>query len=101
MLRITVAKNRKTLTFRLEGRLAGLWVRELEDCWQSTTARGHNSIVHVDLTGVTFIDNAGKACLAAMHRQGAIFIAPDCLTKDVVREILEDGSQTTAGEMTT
>lgn len=100
MLRITVAKNRETLTFRLEGKLAGQWVRELEDCWQSATALGHNSIVHIDLTGVTSIDNAGKACLAAMHRHGAAFIAPDCLTKDVVREIIEDRAQTISGEMT-
>jgi hypothetical protein len=41
----------------------------------------------VDLTGVTIIDAAGKACLAAMHRQGARFVAADCLTKGVVADI--------------
>jgi hypothetical protein len=41
----------------------------------------------VDLTGVTFIDAAGKACLAAMHRQGAEFVTADCLTKGIVAEI--------------
>jgi hypothetical protein len=43
----------------------------------------------VDLTGVTFIDAAGKAGLAQMHQQGAEFIAGDCATKAVVAEILE------------
>jgi len=43
--------------------------------------------VRVDLTGLTFVDDAGKACLAAMHRDGAEFIAPDCLTKGIVAEI--------------
>jgi hypothetical protein len=41
----------------------------------------------VDLTGVAFIDAAGQACLAAMYRQGAEFVAADCLTKAVVAEI--------------
>jgi hypothetical protein len=36
---------------------------------------------------VTFIDEAGKTCLAAMHRQGAEFVAADCLTKYIVAEI--------------
>jgi hypothetical protein len=41
----------------------------------------------VDLTQVTSIDAAGRACLAAMHRGGADFVAADCLTKAVVAEI--------------
>jgi anti-anti-sigma regulatory factor len=51
----------------------------------------------VDLTGVTFIDSAGKARLAAMYRQGAEFIAADCMTKEIVAEIarlsLAEGSE--------
>jgi hypothetical protein len=38
--------------------------------------------------GFNFIDDAGEACLAAMHRQGGEFIAADCLTKAVVAEII-------------
>jgi anti-anti-sigma regulatory factor len=100
MLRITLKRTRKALTFRLEGKLAGPWSREFEDCWNTNIASQRKPIIRVDLTGVTFIDKAGKACLAAMHRQGAQFIAPDCLTKDVVREICEDCSRTAASEMT-
>jgi ABC-type transporter Mla MlaB component len=87
MLRITVHDNQRALTFQLEGRLAGPWLRVLEECWQNTLARQGKPMLRVDLTGVTFIDAAGKACLAAMQRQGAKFIADDCLTKDIVAEI--------------
>ena len=87
MLRITVHHNPLSLTFQLEGRLAGPWLRELEECWQSTLAQQRKSILRVDLTGVTFIDEAGKACLAAMYVQGAELVAADCLTKDIVAEI--------------
>ena len=43
MLRITVHDNRQALTFQLEGRLAGLWVRELAECWQSTLSQSAQS----------------------------------------------------------
>ena len=87
MLRITVHDNQDSLTFQLEGRLAGAWVKEVEQCWQSTLARQRKPILRIDLTGVTFIDDAGKACLTAIHRQGAELMAADCLTRAIVAEI--------------
>ena len=89
MLRITVHDYPRALTFQLEGSLAGPWLRVLEECWQDTLAHQSKPMLRVDLTGVTFIDAAGRACLAAMHRQGAEFIAPDCLTKAAVAEITQ------------
>jgi anti-anti-sigma regulatory factor len=87
MLRITVHKNRESLTFQLEGKLAGPWVRELEECWRSTLTSQRKPVLRFDLTGVTFIDAAGKAYLADMHHQGAELVAVDCLTKAIVAEI--------------
>ncbi|OAI48947.1 hypothetical protein AYO44_06575 [Planctomycetaceae bacterium SCGC AG-212-F19] len=89
MFRITVHENPGSLTFQLEGRLVGPEVRVLEDCWQSTLARQRKPIVRVDLTGVTSIDATGRALMGAMHREGAEFVAPDCLTKAVVAEITQ------------
>lgn len=71
MLRITVEVGCRILTFRLEGRLEEPWLRELEDFCETSRAALRKSVRYLDLTGVTFIDAAGKACLAAMHRQGA------------------------------
>ena len=87
MLRITTRDDPGTLTFRLEGRLAGPWVRELEQCWRGAQASQGEPILRVDLTEVTSLDAAGRACLAALHRQGAEFVAADCLMKAVVDEI--------------
>ena len=89
MLRITVHDNPRALTFQLEGSLAGPWVREVEECWQGTLASQRKPILRVDLTGVTFIDAAGEACLVAMHRQGAEFVAADCLMSAIVAEITQ------------
>jgi len=88
MLRITVHDHPGALTFQVEGRLAGPWVWVLADCWQTTLASQRQPILRVDLTGVTAIDAAGKDCLAAMHREGAKFVAADCLMKAVVAEII-------------
>jgi anti-anti-sigma regulatory factor len=89
MLRITVNDNPRTLTLRLEGRLAGAWVRELEECWRRALAGQSGPILAIDLTGVTSVDAAGRACLETMHRQGAEFVAADCLMKAVVAEITQ------------
>ena len=89
MLRITVQEDARCLTFQLEGRLAGRWVQELEECWQRTVATRQKPIVRVDLAGVTFVDAEGQACLVALHHQGAELVAADCLTKAIVAEIAE------------
>ena len=87
MLRITIHDNPESLTFQLEGKLAGAWVREVEECRQRALDGHFGFVLRFDLAGVTFIDAAGKAYLAAMHRQGAEFVAADCLTKAIVAEI--------------
>ena len=87
MLRITVHDAPRILTFRLEGRLAGPWVRELEECWRGALNGRREPALRVDLTGLTSLDPAGQACLEALYRQGAEFVAADCLMKAVVAEI--------------
>ena len=89
MLRITIQNDPGFLTFQLEGKLAGPWVRELEDCCQSTLVSQRKSVLRFDLTGVTYIDAAGKEFLAAMHTEGAAFLACGCLMRAVVAEITD------------
>jgi anti-anti-sigma regulatory factor len=87
MLRITVHDSTPVLTFQIEGRLVGSWVHQLEECWHSITFGEGKHVICVDLTGVTSIDTVGKACLTALHQQGAEFVAADCVMKAVVAEI--------------
>jgi hypothetical protein len=91
MLRITTHDDPELLTFRLEGKLAGPWVRELEECWQSTLANRTRTAIRFDLIGVTFIDGAGKAFLAARHAEGAELLVCGCLMRAVVAEIASKG----------
>lgn len=87
MLRITVHNEPQLTTFQLEGRLARPWLKELEKCWTRARSSKDKPAMSVDLTGLTFVDDAGKACLAAMYHEGAAFVANDCLTRSVVDEI--------------
>jgi hypothetical protein len=87
MLRITVRDEPESVTFQLEGRLAGPWVREAQKCWDETTGSHHHSAILCDLTGVTLIDHAGKAFLAAVHAQGAQFVASGCMMRCIVSEL--------------
>jgi ABC-type transporter Mla MlaB component len=56
--------------------------------WQNTLKTQSEAVRRVDLTEVTSIDEAGKACLADLHRQGAQFITADCLIDAIVDEII-------------
>jgi anti-anti-sigma regulatory factor len=87
MLRITIHNDPKTRTIQLEGRLAGPCVDELERCWQSNLATPHTPAVRFDLTGVTFIDAAGKEFLAARHAEGAELIVTGCWMRALAAEI--------------
>ena len=70
MLRITADDHARVLTFRLEGRLEGPWVRELEQCWRGLLDAASKPTISVDLTGVTYIDAAGKAQSGGHARAG-------------------------------
>jgi anti-anti-sigma regulatory factor len=87
MLRITTHADGQSLTFQLEGRLAGAWVRELEGSWQQASAETRKPYIRFDLTGVTYVDAAGKEFLAARHARGAELIAAGCLMRAIVAEI--------------
>ena len=87
MLRITVRKKLQAIIFQLEGRLTDPWLEELAGCWRRTLSQNSTPTIRVDLTGLTFVDDAGKQYLKAMHSQGAEFVTSDCETKSIVDEI--------------
>lgn len=92
MLKITKHRDAgsDSVSFKLEGRLAGPWVEELDTCWRQMTSSPQGRTV-VDLTGVTFVDGEGKALLTRMWQQGAELQAAGCLTKCIVEEIAKAG----------
>jgi anti-anti-sigma regulatory factor len=69
MLRITPTDDDGERTLRLEGRLVEPWVGELLGACRETAGAGRRLVL--DLSGVTFVDAAGVACLRGLRDQGA------------------------------
>lgn len=90
MLRITTYDGPESVTFKVEGRLVGPWVSELERCWKSALAGSQCLPVRVDLAAATYIDAGGRELLKQMHRQGVELQATDCLMKSIVDDILKE-----------
>jgi anti-anti-sigma regulatory factor len=87
MLRITVDKNSRCRVIRVEGKLAGPWVEELERTWRIVTAESAECKVSVDLTDVIFVGEEGKRLLELMYEEGAKLKASGCVTRRLVEEI--------------
>ena len=71
MLRITARAEPTEIVLELEGKLTGLWSKELESCWKKLLIE--NRPVKLVLKAVSFIDPAGKKLLVRMYRNGTAF----------------------------
>jgi outer membrane protein len=91
MLRITIQESAQASTFKLEGKLTGPWVPELEQSWTAASAAAPGNDLTVDLADVTFIDCAGKDLLARMHQSGATLLAHSPMNRSIVEEITRAG----------
>jgi anti-anti-sigma regulatory factor len=87
VLRITTNMTERAATLTLEGRLAGIWVSELERCWQTVQATRKGQSICIDLRELIFVDAAGTQLLADMYRCGADLMAAGCLMKGIVEDI--------------
>jgi ABC-type transporter Mla MlaB component len=86
MFRITTHEDNRTVCLRLEGKLKGPWVLEMEQCWRMASSARDKALV-VDLTDVDHVDSAGRYLLALIHARGASFIAATPIMKELVSDI--------------
>ncbi len=87
MVRISVDDRGAALHLKLEGRLVGAWVAELEQCWRSCSAQSSSRKLIVDLTDTESVDLAGKYLIRLMHHSGVAFTARTPYMKALVAEI--------------
>ena len=99
MLKITLHDSAREFRLKLEGRLCGPWVRELELCWQtaSSTTQGRQTIL--DLGDVDFIDTDGQSLLARMHQSNVEFVAVTPLICSMLQEVCADSRCATVGKV--
>lgn len=89
MLRITVGEAPDKVTLKLEGRLTGAWVAELEDAWRATASNGTSRALCLDLAAVDAIDSAGRYLLLLIYDRGAQVIGSGGRVLDDLVEAVE------------
>jgi ABC-type transporter Mla MlaB component len=82
MLRITLEERPETTQIKIEGRLSGPYVDELERTWRALQPGLNGKQLSVDLCGMTGVDESGRRLLAEMYSKNhAQFIARSVLTE--------------------
>jgi anti-anti-sigma regulatory factor len=87
MLKITLEDSSRELRFRLEGKLAGAWVGELRQVWQTAASTTVGRSTVVDLTDVDFVDESGQMLLSDMHHNGVGLVGVTPIMQSVMEEI--------------
>ena len=102
MLRVTILDDAQGKRFKLEGKLAREWVLEATTAWtglrdasvpieSSDTTRADNRLpggkMVVDLFGVSFVDDNGRALLSQMHSAGATLVGCGPMINALIEEV--------------
>ena len=92
MLRISTINDDQATHFKLEGKLAHEWVAEAAKAWTALLDEltQRKSIV-VDLCGVSFVDDGGRALLTQMHSAGAKLVGAGPFIGSLIEEINDCG----------
>ncbi len=83
------------MRIKLEGRLVGPWVNEVDSVW--TSLRAGEQRLSVDLCSVSAVDENGKELLSRMHRNGTELIADAPMTKYIVAEAVREAESLREG----
>jgi hypothetical protein len=84
MLRISGSEIGGVQKWTLCGQLAGPWVGTLQKEWQFRRQQSPNARTILDLSDVTFIDEAGEKLLREMGDQGVEFVAKGIETRHIL-----------------
>ena len=90
MMKIQVNERGDQLILEVEGRLAGVFVPELEQCWRSALAIRPDRTVQVDLKHVTCVDRAGRSLLQSMHCGGVVFMRAGIAIQDILEQVIQE-----------
>ncbi len=76
------------LLLKLEGRLTGPWVEELNRLWNESLAVQGKQQITIDLRETTFADTAGIRLLRAIYAQsGAVILSGTPWTQYLAEEV--------------
>ena len=89
MMKVEIQEAGDDVVLIVEGRLAGAFVAELENCWNVARAAHPRRAIAVDLKNVTCVDRAGKYLLRLMQSNGVSFRRAGLAIQDILEQIME------------
>ena len=89
MFRLTLHEADNVAVMKLEGCLAGPWVRETYACWQKAMSTLNGRQMQVDMRDVCHVDEEGRKLMTLMHLDAVRFLTSGCKMPEIVREIAE------------
>jgi anti-anti-sigma regulatory factor len=89
MMKIEIQETGGSVVLKVEGRLAGPFAAELENCWNVARASHPRGAVSVDLKHVTCVDRAGRLLLQSMYREGVPLLRAGLAVQDILEQIRE------------
>jgi anti-anti-sigma regulatory factor len=89
MMKIEIQETGESVVLKVEGRLAGAFAAELENCWNVARAAHPKSAISVDLKNVTCVDRAGRYLLHLMYRDGVPLLHAGLAVQDILEQIME------------
>lgn len=94
MLKITIQETPESIEMKLEGRVAGPWVSELNQAWAETAPRIGAKKLSLDLANVTYSDGAGMEALKNIYaRTQAQLITGTLWTQYLAEEISKSATE--------
>ena len=89
MMKVEIQESGDRLILQVEGRVAGAFAAELENCWRGAQSAHPGRLISVDLKNVTCVDRAGKYLLQSMYRSGVPFLRAGLAVQDILEQIME------------
>jgi hypothetical protein len=93
VLRISIEENSSPLLVRLEGRLVGPWVSELQRLCDEQNAGRSSVVMTIDLCGVTGMDAKGRLVLDDLLHRGATLLCSDVMNRYLVDQMTQPGGR--------
>ena len=90
MLKITIQEDTDLVTMKLEGKLAGPWVDEVNRSWRSVEPLIGSKELNLDIRDVSFADNRGRQLLREIYdKTRAAFLTDSPLTKYYAEQAMQ------------
>lgn len=89
MLKVTIYTEPGLTRLLIEGRLVSDEISELTQVWLRSQTADPSAAIEVDLSDLTFMDQAAQALLVTMCRQGVRLTGAGTMTRALIHQVAQ------------